>query len=223
MDQAEISEMANAASTWLAYRSLTGFGPVLSEAMLFVPISEYLARTNWKLRPELSYRTLTGDNSLPIFSCDFVGINKFGDGFRWMLEAKYLKRDAEKMAKHIAADVVRLSMPKNKSLKRFFLLAGRDKYFPGTEVKCLFGKLFGLGENKGCYVKTNEAIENADFSKSFPIFGQTLKHAANLHIPALAYVTCRAISEISAGRGERYKVVIWSVARSSASEAVAEG
>jgi hypothetical protein len=186
-------------------------------AMLSVPISDYLAKTNWKLHPELSYRTLTADNSLPYFSSDFVGSNRLGSGFRWMLESKYLKRDAGMMANHIAADVVRLSIPKDKSLKRFFLLAGTDKLFPDAEVKCLFGKLFGLAKTKGCYVHTNEAMANVNFLKSFPNL-QTIKDKGNLSDSA--YVTCQAISTTSAGR-EPYKVVIWSVGRASSSVAEA--
>ena len=69
----DASGLARATCAWLTYRSLTGFKTTLSESMLSIPISEFLAANGWKLEPELSYRDLLDGNNLPDFWCDFAG------------------------------------------------------------------------------------------------------------------------------------------------------
>jgi hypothetical protein len=218
ISQDEISGMANVACAWLAYRSTLGFERTLSEAMLSVPITEYLsARTNWKLTPELSYRNLPGDKALPNFWTDFAGENKYGAGVSWILETKYLKQKAENMANHIAADIVRLSLPSHTKVKRLFLLAGEGDHFPKTKVSCLFGRLYGLERKRGCMLKMGDATDNHSFLKSYPAFEQMKEDGQQFLIPSLAYIECRSIQEVHIAQNRTFKVMVWSVARAKSS------
>ena len=64
----ERKELAKAVCAWLAYKDLTGGQKILSEAMLTLPISEYLATgTTWQLKPEYPYKKLKDASSLPDF------------------------------------------------------------------------------------------------------------------------------------------------------------
>src|SRR5262249_20907224 len=140
--------------------------------MLSIPISEFLAlQTTWVVQPEVQYRKLCGSNLLPEFWCDFAGTPQYGKEIRFILEAKFLKGKAEKTTRRLVADFLRLSLPTNESLKRYFLLAGREEHFPESDSKILFGQeLFGLVVNGGRYIRPREEVQKADFVKAFPQF-----------------------------------------------------
>jgi hypothetical protein len=216
MTPAETQSLANATCCWLAYKSLTGFHSMLSEATLALPIAEFLAsRTSWILTSELSYKHLAGPNVLPDFWCDFAGRRKSGEGTQFILEAKFLKRDAKGASAGIAADFIRLSLPPGLRLKRYFLLAGQSKFFPKSDAGFLFGKnLFGLQPpTKGCYVTPSEEIKKKNLSAFRSSFVTVNGELDDSRIPKLAYVTCRAISEVPSEGDQGFKTIIWSVGR----------
>jgi len=203
MTPAEMSALARATCSWLDYKSLTGFDRLLSEAMLRVPISEYLAaQKTWLLQTEVGYRTLPGADGLRAFWCDFAGTRRYGKGaVRFLLEAKFLKRPIDQMAVPIAADIVRLSLPRHYGLKRLFLLAGKKDYFQGKKSNFLFAKLFGLEHGKSCELNLNEAITNSDFLKSHRMYANPVNLSKGVYVrPKSAYVTCRAPSGRVPGR-----------------------
>lgn len=215
MKPAEISNLAKATCSWLAYRHYTGFERVLSEAMLSVPISEFLAsQTSWELKTEFGYRHLPDGFHLPSFWCDFAGSRGVGSGIRFLLEAKYLKRPIEKMAKHVAADIIRLSLPQNKEVTRLFLLAGKRHHFQQQNDPFLFDQIFklNLDKRKGCDLNLEEAATNAGFLKSYPILEAPIRIGNEYFRPKSAYVQCRAIEEFP-NIEDGYKVVVWSIAR----------
>ena len=210
----EMNIAAKATCSWLSYKSLTGFERFLSEAMLKVPISEYLAtQTTWVLKTELGYRHLPGSEGLKSFYCDFAGARKYGSGaIRLLLETKYLKRSIDSVAKHLAADVIRLSLPRHRSMTRLFLLAGRSNNFNSKKKDFLFDRMFRLQLGKGCDISFGEAITSADFLKSYPIYENPIELTnGNFVRPISAYVQCRSVQEFpSSDNG--FKVMIWSVA-----------
>ncbi len=139
--------------------------------MLALPISEFFSsETGWQLVPEHPYRKLDGASTFPDFWCDFAASRKYGEGMRFILEAKYLKSQASNLASRVVADIVRLSMPTSVGLKRYFLLAGASEYFPDASEEFLFGKrMFGA---KGFYASPKHEVgkleQNSTYSGSYP-------------------------------------------------------
>ena len=214
MKPAEINALARATCAWLDYKSLTGFGSLLSEAMLKVPISEYLAaQTTWVLKTEVGYRTLPNSDGLKAFWCDFSGTRKYGAGqVGFLLESKFLKRPIDQVGKYVAADVVRLSLPRGANLVRLFLLAGKRDYFQSKSILA-FKRILDLKQGKSCDLKFDEILENADFLKSYSVYKDPIELSKGTYVrPRSAYVTCRAIEE-KPYMDDGYRVVIWSVAQ----------
>jgi hypothetical protein len=215
MTPSEITTLARATCAWLDYKGLTGFDALLSEAMLKVPISEYLAaQTTWVLKTEVGYRTLPDADGLPSFWCDFSGTRRYGKGeVGFLLESKFLKRPVDQMAKHIAADIVRLSLPRGRKLVRLFLLAGKRVCFQTTKPTFAFDRLFQLGDSKGCDLKFSDVLLSADFLKSYPMYKDPIKLSKNAYVrPKLAHVRCRAVEEMP-NVADGHRVMIWSVSQ----------
>lgn len=213
MIRSEVSALAKATSWWLNYKSLTGFAPFFSESILKVPISEYPAQTTWVLKTEVGYGKLPGADGLTAFWCDFAGERKYGNGIRFLLESKFLKRSVDQLAIQIAADVIRLSLPRDQGLSRFFLLAGKREHFQGKKAAFPFDKLFDLESGKGCDLKFQDVITSPEFLKSFPMYGKSIEISKNVFVrPKSAYVNCRAIEEVP-NIESAYRVIIWSVSQ----------
>ena len=214
MTPQETRELANATCCWLAYKGLTGFQGMLSEATLSLPIAEFLtSRTAWLLQSELPYQKLPGAKELPEFWCDFAGVRKGGNAeVKFILEAKYLKTKAENMRRQIAADFVRLSLPPGKNLKRYFLLAGQSHHFPQSDAEFLFDKrLFGMELNNGHYIQPRQEITKPHLVKFLSSLNDQSESIAVSNVPKSAFVTCRATEEIRGEGSQKYKVMVWSV------------
>jgi hypothetical protein len=212
MKQEEIVELAKTTCSWLAYKSLTGYEDIFVEAMLSVPISEFLAsRKDWMLEQEGDYRKLLNAGALPRIWYDFSGRRRFGKGIDFLLETKFLKSAAEKTARGIAADVIRLSLPRQE-LTRIFLLAGRSEYFSKLGNSTLLTRLFGLGRQKGCNIRSSHALLVPGFAKAFSPLVEALEKG---YAPEKIYVQCRAIEESPALGNTSYKVIVWTVARTT--------
>lgn len=215
MTPPQITSLARATCAWLDYKGLTGFEALLSEAMLKVPISEYLAaQTTWVLKTEVGYRTLPNADGLRNFWCDFTGTRKYGKGeVGFLLKSKFLKRQIDQTAKYIAADIVRLSLPQGRGLVRLFLLAGKRDCFQSKKSSFAFDKLFDLEKGKGCDLKFNDVLKSADFLKSYPMYKDPIYLSKSLYVrPKSAYVMCRAIEEMP-DMAQGHRVMIWSVSQ----------
>jgi hypothetical protein len=214
MKQDEISELAKTTCAWLAYKSLTGFEEIFLEAMLSLPIPEFLAsRKDWLLDQEVDYRGLPNAAKLPRIWCDFGGKRRFGkQEIDFLLETKFLKQAAKNAAKDIAADVIRLSLPPQKPSTRIFLLAGNSEYFPKTDEAFLFSRMFSLERKKGCNLRPADAILVPGFAKTFPAVAETIEKT---YAPRAIYVHCRAIVELPGICDTKYKVGAWTVARTT--------
>jgi len=154
-------------------------------------------------------------------SCDFVGRPRFGKSYRFILETKFLKENAQNRARHIIADLVRLSMPGEKNLKRYLLVAGHSKYFPKTNANFIFGRdLFNLSPNEGRYIRPREEVRKPDFAKLYPQY-QLL---SNETLSDYTYVQFAANEKIPITDKDSFQVVIWSVGRSerAAREGISE-
>lgn len=214
MTPPEITTLARATCAWLDYKGLTGFEAFLSEAMLKVPISEYLAaQTTWRLKTEVGYRTLPGADGLRSFWCDFTGTRKYGKGdVGFLLESKYLKRSIDQIAKHIAADIVRLSLPRGR-LARLFLLAGKRECFQSSKSSFAFDRLFSLENGRGCDLNFNDVLMSADFQKSYPRYRDPINLSKDINVrPRSAYVMCRAVEEMP-NIADGHRVMVWSVSQ----------
>jgi len=216
MKRDEIRELARAVSCWLSYKDLTGFQNQLTEAMLSLPISEFLAsKEGWILRPEVSYRTLCKTTEVPDLYCDFAGTRKFGTNFQFILEAKFLRGKIQNRIREIADDMIRLSLPTDSNLLRLMLLAGRADHFHNSEGSSLFGEnVFKLRPQEETYIKFEEQLAKPEFIKAFPVFQNLVSIGGVPWLAKYGYLKCRA-NESSPSRGESgYMVLIWSVGRS---------
>jgi hypothetical protein len=214
MTKDEIYELARATCSWLAYKDLTGFQRILSEAALTLPIAEFLtARTSWLLQPELYYQKIPGAKWLPEFWCDFAGTRKGGGGgVQFLLEAKYLKSKAEGVRRNIATDFIRLCLPPGKAIKRYFLLAGQSNYFPESDSELIFDrKLFGLEVGRGCYIYPAQELAKPYLTKLSSTLGGDGENGLASKVLKSAYLTCRAVEEVRTVQDRKYKVMIWSI------------
>lgn len=220
MTKEEINSLARAACCWLAYKDLTGFGDMLSEAMLSLPISEFLnSLGGWELSTEVNYRDLCQDRDIPEFYCDFAGKRRGGSDFQFILEAKFLKDKAQNRLRDITADLARLSLPTKKALQRYFLLAGRSVHFPAPGNLALLQGLFDLTLGKAKYIDLSKEVSKAEFVKTFPKFeGVSSLKGTDWR----AYVTCRANEPISVKGSNKFKVVVWSVGKVSSHKTMAD-
>jgi hypothetical protein len=221
----EMIAAARATCSWLNYKSLVGFEPFLSEAMLKVPISEYLAaETTWSLKTEFGYQKLPGSEGLRSFYCDFAATKKYGTGgIGFLLETKFLKRSIDSVAKHLAADVLRLALPQSQKLTRLFLLAGRTKHFQSAKPTFIFENVFKLGRQKGCDIKFAEVLTDPDFLKSYPIYTKPIQLTNQRFVsPLSAYVQCRSVEQFPDSH-DGFKVMIWSISRAKLTDEAYQG
>ncbi len=211
MKHEEISELAKTTCSWLAYKGLTGFEELFIEAMLSLPIAEFLSsRKDWVLEQEVDYRDFLGSGAMPRIWCDFAGRRRYGKQIDFLLETKVLKREARKAARDIAADLVRLSLPMEKQLTRIFLLAGNSDHFPKSDETFLFSRMFGLEKQKGCNLKPMDTMSIPGFKNKFPHVAEAIEMG---FAPSAIYALCRAIEEFPGPKNTKYKVVVWTVAR----------
>jgi len=208
--------LAKAISCWLGYKAITGFEETLGEAMLAIPISEFLkSRTNWILESEIPYRQLCGSNGVPEFYCDFAGTPKYGQDYQFILETKFLKSKAQNVRRDLAADFIRLSIPPRKTLKRYFLLAGLSNLFAPEQSTMLFGKpLFDLSQGGGRSISPAEEIMKLEYKNSHPRLYNMIAQNQGCSVPSKAYVHCHANEWVSVSEDRTFRVLIWSVALS---------
>ena len=213
MKPEEIRALAGATCCWVAYKHVTGFGSMLGEAMLSIPISEYLkTSTSWVLVSEVQYRKLAGSEALADLRRDFAAKPTYSDNYRFILGTMFLKESAWNRARHIAADLIRLSSPTADNLRRYLLIAGEQKHFPinGGEFFC-GQNLFGLEEREGRYIRPREEVQIPEFAKLYPKF--TTSHSD--HLSDYAYVQYGANEMVAIARCTKVQVMIWSVGRSN--------
>ena len=222
MTPKDIRGLARATCAWLAFKHITGFDDTLGEAMLAIPISEYL-RTRARLHSEVLYEDL-GLPGLPQFSCDFAGTTIYGKDYRFVLETKYLKSKAYARSRDIIADLVRLSLSPSDTLKRYFLLAGDHSHFVQGDDEFLAScNLFGLKQGGGKYFQPHKQIQEASFQKKFPQYARLLSQEWSA-LPEYAYLQLGADEKILINDEQFFQVMIWSVGRSerAAKEALSD-
>jgi hypothetical protein len=213
VNSSEIKGLAKATCCWLAYKQLTGFQKFLTEAMLSVPISEFLAsRTAWLVTPELYHKKLQNEGQLPDLWFDFAGAKRPGTKYSFILETKLLKVHVNSRIVPITIDFCKLALPLDQ--RRYFLLAGRSENFcvPGesSEPSNLAHVVLALGVNKGKYVRPRDELARPEFGH----FRARLQSMSD--VPTSAYVTCLASEEVELENEERFRTVIWRVARTKA-------
>lgn len=203
MTPIEVNGLASATCSWLAYRHAVGLESTLYERILLVPIAEYLARTSWVAENERSYRKLFDDQELMDHYCDIVATKKYGQS-QFALETKLLKGAAKNRVAEIEKDIVRLGAPVG-GIKRYFLLAGLDKYFPpiqkGRAPKAarIFDKLLSYSYDEG--------------------FGASLSSPSDEFSRPPQYIRRCADVQAPVGRDGSFRVSIWSVSPPSLSTA----
>jgi hypothetical protein len=226
MTRDQVQGLAKATCYWLAYKHVTGFEETLGEAMLAIPISEYLTRsiilndqtessrkegsrktTSWKLESEVLYKSLELAPAVPELSCDFAGIPSSASKFRFILETKFLKTKADNVKWRIMADLIRLSLSFKIRLRRYFLLAGYRESFLGGSNDVL-GWLLKLEPGHGKYFNPRATVQSdgpqSHFSRFVPLLEKDyLSHSA--------FIYCGAKETVMVGKDIGMQVGIWSV------------
>lgn len=109
--------LAHATAHWLAYRGLSGFEKLFSEALLMIPVAEYLLGHGYDVDAERDAHKVCGIGNPGEANFDIAaekGIEKL------LLEMKYLKTSGEQ---RIIKDLIKLALPhRAPHYERLFLI-----------------------------------------------------------------------------------------------------
>jgi hypothetical protein len=148
--QTETQELCDAVASWLCYKSLTGLKSHLHEAMMGVPIAEYLSTKHGKeIESEVKHPVLdTGGKGRPK-QVDFVRRKKRGGDWHAVYECKYQTDTPIRLISDIGRLLtLRQSSTSESSMvksvgnpKRYFVFAGeRDSIDRPLDRKINMGK-----------------------------------------------------------------------------------
>ena len=127
-------ELARATAHWLAYKRLSGFDPMFSEALLIIPIGEYFLGKGWNITAEKDCQAILGEGKRGYVNYDVFAEKKDQATRRpleaVLLEMKFFKKGSSNHSRLIT-DFVKLAIPDtNRRFLRFSVLASEDRFSP---------------------------------------------------------------------------------------------
>jgi hypothetical protein len=118
MNEMFATGLAEATAHWLAYKQLSGFESLLSEALLMIPVAEYLIEHGYHVAAEQDTKRLDFGFGEPGEANYDIAAKKGDD--RLLLEMKYLKKSEDQ---RIIKDFIKLALPPQDSkYERLFLI-----------------------------------------------------------------------------------------------------
>jgi hypothetical protein len=138
------AELGRSVAHWLAFKSLSGFYDLFSEALLMVPVAEHLLGHGYVVKGEQDTKTLfdlgnRGEANYDIMAERIDTIDRTPQ--KLLVEMKYLKKPNDH---RVVKDFVKLALPGlDKNYERFFLV-GHDKGVRSTLIE----KIAPAGEGR---------------------------------------------------------------------------
>ena len=123
MDKQRIQKLANAIAHWLANKRLSGFGNIFSEALLVIPIAEFLLSAGYKIYAEQDSQKTFDIGGFGNVNYDLVA-NRQSD--KVIFELKFLKKVNNQ---RLITDFVKLAVSNDKgnfTWSRLLVIAHSD-------------------------------------------------------------------------------------------------